>query len=214
VLWVFSVTFFAFDWVMSLEPLWYSDVFGLVFGASIVLPAMALVLLASELASLGQEEPMVSRLQDYANLLLAVVLGWVFFDFSQYLIIWMGNLPHEIDWFVHRSSGGWRVIAIAILVLLFIAPTVLLLSRRVKRSRPMLMLLSAVILVGHYLNCWWLVIPTFHPDRLALDWSAAAAWLGIGGVALSVFLGHLATFREAGTEHAGTATSRNAEASP
>ncbi len=143
IVWVLTTTFFGIDWFMSLEPHFYSDEFGMFFGAGLVVPAMAFVLLAAELATPRQDDAFVSRLQDFANLTLAAILGWVFFDFAQYLIIWMGNMPDEIGWFLHRSHGWWRVVTWIVLCTFFIFPLLAFLFRAVKRSRGALIAVAA-----------------------------------------------------------------------
>ncbi len=194
IIWVLTTTFFCIDWFMSLEPHFYSDEFGLFFGAGLVVPAMAFILLAVELdcPARDQVDPFVSRMQDYANLTLAAMLGWVFFDFAQYLIIWMGNMPDEVGWFLHRSHGWWRVVTWIVLCAFFILPLFAFLFRAVKRSRAALVAIAALVLVGHYANCAWMVMPSVPGAPLASALIGAAAWIGIGAVWLGVFLERMA----------------------
>lgn len=196
ILWVFTTTFFAFDWLMSLEPTWYSDILGLLFGVEQGLAALAAVLLLAW-ARVGPfpEEGTLGQLSDLASLLLVLVLGWVFLDFSQYLIIWMANLPHEIGWYLHRSEGGWRVMATLVIVFVVLLPFAALLSGRVKRRRGAMLAVCASVLLGHALHCYWLVLPSFHREGFALSWSALAAWLGLGGASLLIALGRLSGSR-------------------
>lgn len=193
ILWVFTTTFFSFDWIMSLEPSWYSDIFGLFYCATTATATLAFALLATVLIRSNSDEALTARLQDCANLLLALAVGWIFLHFSQYLIIWMANQPHEIGWFIHRGTGGWRVVSTALLLFFFVLPVAALMFRRMKRSRRALILIAASVLVGHYLLSYWLVVPSFHHDGFAMTWLAPAAWLGIGGVWLHLVRRRLVT---------------------
>jgi hypothetical protein len=197
VLWVLTTTFFCIDWIMSLQPHFYSDEFGLFFGAGLVVPAMALIALIQARRTPAEDDRAASRLQDFANLLLSAVLGWVFFDFAQYLIIWMGNMPDEIVWFVDRGSAGWRAVARFVLFAFFIVPTAAFLFRRVKRSPRAMTAIALLILVGHYANCAWMIMPNAPADGLGSGLIGVVAWLGIGGAWLIVFLDRLAFISEA-----------------
>ncbi len=199
VVWIFTVTFFSFDWLMSLEPKWYSDIFGLFFCASAVSPALALALLVAASGHRGETDSLLTaQLQDTGNLLLAVTGTWVFLHFAQYLIIWMGNLPHEIGWFIHRATGGWDIVAAAMLLFFFVLPIAMLMSRRVKRNRRFLLAVAGSVLLGHGLLTYWLVITSFHPDGASLSWQAPIAWIGIGGIWLQLFLGRFAAAASSG----------------
>jgi hypothetical protein len=190
VLWLLTVTFFSFDWLMSLEPRWYSDIFGLVYGAGILIPAAGLVML-----TIRQSAPAATSLNqaryDFANLWLAPLMGWAFLAFSQYLIIWEANLPDEIGWFLHRTQGAWRGLAWAVALTLFAIPTALLFSPRLKRSVRGLTLVAVMTLLGHGLNCYWLVQPTLRPHAVHPGFSDMLAWLAVGGLWIAIFLHEL-----------------------
>lgn len=194
--WVFSVTFFAFDWLMSLEPAWYSDIFGLVVSSGIVTAGLAGALMLTALGRPSPDETLTGRLQDVGNLLLAVVVGWVFLAFSQYIVIWMGNLPHEIGWYIHRGTGGWRVVSVALLAFFAFLPIAALMSRRVKRSRRALISVSASVLVGHALTSIWLVLPSFYAQGFSISWHVFAAFAGLGGIWLAVLMRRLQDVQE------------------
>src|SRR5687767_8855518 len=145
VLLVFTVTFASIDWFMSLDPLWYSTIFGLIFVASWALSALAFTI--AVMACLVREEPMegfVAQLHfhDLGKLLLALVMLWTYFSFSQYLIIWSGNLPEEIVWYLKRIPGLWGATVISIGLLHFAAPFLFLLSRSIKRNPRTLMMIA------------------------------------------------------------------------
>src|SRR5438105_9504591 len=122
ILFVLTTTFAAIDWVMSLDPAWYSTIFGLIFVAAWSLSALAFAILV--MSWLSAREPMNTVVQprhfhDWGNLTLALVMLWTYFAFSQYLIMWSGNLPEETTWYVARKQGGWGAIALAIVILQF-----------------------------------------------------------------------------------------------
>src|SRR5258707_15255781 len=187
---IIPVTFAAIDWVMSLDPSWSSTIFGLIFVASWTMSALAFTILAS--AWLSQREPMnavlrPSHFQDLGNLTLTLVMLWTCFAFSQYLIIWSGNLPEETTWYVARKHGGWGAIALAIAVLQFAFPFLILLSRAAKSSGRRLGLLALLILLMRALDVIWLIEPTFNRERLHFAWMEVVAPIAIGGLWLAAF---------------------------
>jgi len=188
ILWVFTTTVFSFDWLMSLEPEWYSDIFGLYVGAGVVLAAMAFALLATAIDDEARDERRIAGLQDFANLLLAVAIGWLFIDFSQYLIIWMGNLPHEIGWYLHRRASLWQALAVVAFSAFFVVPLSVFLFRRCKRSRVATAAAATTILLGHLAQCAWLVLPSVPPGGWIGLGMTTVAWLAIGGCWLFIFL--------------------------
>ncbi|QJX01752.1 hypothetical protein HML84_04105 [Alcanivorax sp. IO_7] len=128
VLWALTVTFFAVDWIMSLEPAWYSDILGLIVIGSLLSMALAVPLLTPGVYH-DRDPALESARRDLVHLWLTAILFWVFVAFSQYLIIWSGDLPHEIRWYLHRSQGGWQWLAAAMMVLCGALPFVALLPR-------------------------------------------------------------------------------------
>jgi hypothetical protein len=190
VLFVFTVTFASIDWVMSLDPAWSSTIFGLIFVAAWAMSAMAFTIVVT--SWLSDREPMNRVLQpshfhDLGNLTLTLVMLWTYFSFSQYLIIWSGNLPEETTWYVARKHGGWGVIALAIVILQFAFPFLILLSRAAKKSAGRLARLAVLILVMRVVDVIWLVEPTFAPGHLRLSWMDFVAPLAIGGLWLGMF---------------------------
>ena len=187
---VITVTFAAIDWVMSLDPSWSSTIFGLIFVASWTMSALAFTVLTS--AWLSQREPMntvlrPSHFQDLGNLTLTLVMLWTYFAFSQYLIIWSANLPEETTWYVARKHGGWGAIALAIVILQFAFPFLMLLSRAAKSSGRKLAALALLILLMRALDVIWLIEPTFNRERFHLSWMDVVAPIAIGGLWLAAF---------------------------
>lgn len=176
ILWVLAFTFFGFDWFMSLEPTFYSDVFGLELMALAVSSAMALGLLLRASAL----RPAMRG--DIANLWLGMLLGWAFMAFSQLIIIWSANLPHEIGWYLARTEGPWRTVGRLAFALFMFVPFLMLLSSRLKRRAGWLKATAAICLVGHVLHMQWMVWPAF-PERPYLQaWLGPAALIALGGL--------------------------------
>ena len=189
-LFVITVTFAAIDWVMSLDPSWSSTIFGLIFVASWTMSALAFTILA--MAWLSQREPMnavvrPAHFHDLGNLTLTLVMLWTYFAFSQYLIIWSGNLPEETTWYVARKHGGWGAIALGIAILQFAFPFLILLSRAAKKSARKLALLALLILAMRALDVIWLIEPTFNRERFHLSWMDVVAPIAVGGFWLAAF---------------------------
>ena len=187
-------TFAAFDWIMSLEPHWFSTIFGLIFIGSQALGAMAFVILAAYLLSARELFARVfarSILNDLGNLLLAFVMVYAYLSFSQFLIIWSANLPEEIPWYLHRISGGWHLIVIALAVFYFFVPFLVLLGRRNKQLHRRLATIAGGILVARVLEVFFLIGPAFYKDLLSAHWLDLAALAGVGGVWVSLFVWRL-----------------------
>ncbi|MDQ3248531.1 MAG: hypothetical protein M3Q45_04910, partial [Chloroflexota bacterium] len=186
-----TVTFAAFDWLMSLEPHWFSSIYGLMIAGGQALTALAFGLVV--LGWLAERSPLVDVIterhyNDLGSFLLAATLIWMYLAFSQFLIIWSGNLPEEVVWYLARLEGAWVWIAILLVLFHFAVPFALLLSGRIKRNRRWLMQIAVMLLVADLLHLWWLVAPAFHPGDFHLHWLDLAAPVGIGGVWVAVYL--------------------------
>ena len=190
----FTVTFAAFDWVMSLEPHWFSTIFGMLFLGGQGPGAMAFVIAIAYLLSKRPEFARVlapTILNDLGNLMLAFVMIWAYLNFSQLLIIWAGNLPEEIPWYLHRIAGGWNVIAIALAVFYFAVPFFVLLSRQNKRQHRRLAAIALGVIVARVLDLFFLVVPEFSKGRLTVHWLDVTVLAGVGGLWLTMFLWRL-----------------------
>ncbi|HEV2856210.1 MAG TPA: hypothetical protein VHC97_25700 [Thermoanaerobaculia bacterium] len=188
------VTFAAVDWLMSLQPHWYSTIFGVYLMASQGLSALAFLIVAA--VYLSRREPMAGVIQprhfhDWGKLLFAFVMLWAYFAFSQFLISWAGNLPEEITYYLARMRGGWGLVALALVVLQFILPFALLLSRDIKRNSGLLAAVALCVLATRWLDMFWQVEPAFHERNLAMYWLYLAAPLAIGGLWVFFFVREL-----------------------
>jgi hypothetical protein len=191
----FTVTFATFDWVMSLDPKWFSTIFGLLFFAGQGLGAMAFAIAVAYLLSRRADYGPVLKptiLNDLGNLLLAFVMIWAYLSFSQVLIIWAGNLPEEIPWYLRRISGGWTIIAVVLAVFYFAMPFLVLLSRGNKRRHRRLAMIAVGVLVVRAVDLFYLVAPEFSPDRITAHWLDFATLAGVGGLWVTMFLRRLA----------------------
>ena len=194
VVYVLTVTFAAMDWVMSLDPHWFSTIYGLIFvvGQALATLAFAVVVVGALAKHPPLSEVMAAKhFHDLGNLLLAFVMLWAYISFSQFLIIWSVNLPEEIPWYVHRLHGGWEWIALILLVFQFALPFVLLLSRQTKRRAEILVKVAMAIVFMRLVDLFWLVAPNFHPEAFAIHWMDVLAPVGIGGIWITVFVWHL-----------------------
>lgn len=191
IVYVLCMNFASTDWIMSLDPQWYSTVFVEVFAAGQFLSALALVTALIALlgrdSSLGNAIP-TKALHDLGNMLLAFVIFWTYVSFSQLLIIWSGNLPKEISWYLERSRGGWQWLAIVLGLCQFFVPFALLLSRAAKRNRERLAFIALWILAANIVTIFWQVAPSFHPAGLYVHWLDVTLLVALGGFWFALFL--------------------------
>src|SRR5439155_1323825 len=156
-----AVTFAAIDWVMAIDAHWYSTIFAPLVAVGQVLNAFSFAILLLALLSgsapfRGVIQPDV--FQDLGKLLLAFVMVWAYFSFSQYLIVWAGNLPEEIRWYLGHSKGGWLALGLFILVFQFFVPFLLLLSRDLKRDMRRLAGVALLVMVMRFIDLFWTVV--------------------------------------------------------
>ena len=194
VLYGLTVTFSSIDWVMSLEPKWYSSIYGMIFMVAFGLIGLAFVTGVAHFLSRREPVALIGApwvFQDLGNLLLSFIMLWGYVSYSQFLLIWIANLTHEIPWYVHRLAGGWAVIAVLLVVLKFVLPFLLLLSRSVKQKSATLSGVAVLIAAMQLVEIWWFVMPTFYPEGVALHWTTVLAPLGMGALWFGMFLGQL-----------------------
>ena len=189
-----TITFAAFDWLMSLEPHWFSTIYGVLIMGGQGLSALAFLIVA--LVWLSRRPPLdrivvAAHFHDLGNLLLAFVMLWAYFSFSQYLIIWSGNLPAEITWYTHRLQTGWRWVGTLLVLFHFAVPFVLLLSRAVKRDPQMLVKVAIAVLIVRLLDLFWLIAPEFHPAGVAVSWLDVVLPMTLGAIWLGCFIRQL-----------------------
>ena len=188
------ITFASFDWLMSLDPHWFSTIYGVIIMGGQGLTALAFLIIV--LVWLSHRPPLQnivqpSHLHDLGNLMLAFTMLWAYFSFSQYLIIWAGNLPQEIDWYLHRSYTSWRLVAFALILFHFAIPFALLLSRQIKRQADLIMRVAVGVLFVRLIDLLWLIAPHFHRDGLSVSWLDVVLPIALGGIWLGAFIRQL-----------------------
>jgi len=190
---VITVTFASVDWAMSLNPEWFSTIYGLIFVGAWTVSALAFVI--AVMALLSGYEPLAratrpSHFQDLGKLMLALIMLWAYFAFSQYLIVWSGNLPEEIQWYLPRVRGGWGAIALTVVLFHFVFPFLLLLSASLKRDPRKLLWLAGLILFMRIVDMFWMIAPEFSKS-FHVSWIDVVAPIAIGGIWLAIFLWQL-----------------------
>ncbi len=187
-LFMLTGTFTAIDWMMSLQPEWFSTIYGVYFVGGAALSALCFAVLVA--LFLSRRPPMdrafaPRHFHDYGKLMLAFVMLWAYFGFSQFLIIWSGNLPGEISFYRARAQGGWQILSLLLVAAHFILPFVLLLSRDLKRHAKRLAWVAGAVLIARWIDLLWQVAPAFHPE-LSFHWLDLAAPLAVGGICFAL----------------------------
>ena len=191
-----TLTFASFDWLMSLDPHWFSTIFGVyVFAGSTVAILSVLSLLAIFTSATGRRgrgplAGVVNRehLHDLGKLLFGFVVFWAYIGFSQYMLIWYGNIPEETVWYAHRLEHGWENVTYALVIGHFALPFLYLLSRDVKRRRLPLAAAAVWMLVLHYVDLYWLVMPAIGGEHgFAFAWYDLVNLLAVGGIVFGAF---------------------------
>jgi hypothetical protein len=197
VIYSLTVTFALVDWTMSVNPHWFSTMWGPLNmvgqGLSAMSFAIVVVIVLSQVAPLSHVITS-AHLHDLAKLLFAFLMLWAYLTFSQYLIIWSANLSEEIPHYIVRWEGGFKYVSIFMAALHFAVPYALLLSRDVKRDRRRLRLIATWILIARVVDYYWHVAPEFHPTGLDISLFDVAIPIAIGGVFLALFAGNLRSY--------------------
>lgn len=194
VVFTFTATFAFVDWIMSLEPDWFSTMYGAMFLVGQVLEAFALVI--ALVIVLSQWEPIKQYItpqhfHDLGNLLLAFTVLWAYLSFSQFLIIWAGNLPDEVPWYVRRLGQGWGFVAVLLVIFHFCLPFLLLLQRDVKRRATLLLKVCWLMLAVRMIDVYWVIEPSFYGNRVQIHWTDFVTPVAVGGFWLALFFWQL-----------------------
>jgi hypothetical protein len=194
ILYGFTISFAAIDWVMSLDPSWVSTIFGLIILIGEVLSAMCFAVVVERI--LFNYRPMSEILKpdfvhDHGKWMLAFTMVWAYFNFSQWLIIWAGNLPAEITFYLKRLGGGWGLIGLTLVLFHFAIPFGILLSRPFKRDIHRLAWLAAWLMLMRYLDLFWIIEPNFS-NTLRFTVADVIVPVAIGGIWLACFFRNLA----------------------
>jgi len=190
-----TITFAGVDWSMSLQPEWYSTVYGMLLFSADCLSAFAFAIISlmilAQTGKLDARQFKPKALSDLGNLLLAFTMIWAYLSYFQYLIIWCGNLPDEAIWYLPRINGGWQYVIGLIALFQLAAPFLLLLSKPLKRNIFSLGAIASLTLVFRFVDTFWWIAPAFRPGHFSVHWTDFAAFVGIGVIWLCTFSFHL-----------------------
>jgi len=192
-LYAFTITFASIDWIMSLDPSWVSTIYGLLFLAGQLLSALCFTVVVAAILSKyrpASEFLKADYIHDYGKLMLAFVMVWAYFSYSQWLIIWAGNIPDEISWYMRRLHGGWQYFGLALALFHFAFPFLFLLSREFKRRLKVLVGLAVWLLIMRFVDLFWLIEPNFS-KTVHVSWLDIVVPVAIGGLWLFVFFRNL-----------------------
>ncbi len=185
-----SISFAGFDWIMSLDPHWFSTIFGLcMFAGAMVSIYATLALTGLWMTKNGQlkETLTIGNFHDAGKMMFGFLVFWTYVTFSQYYLIWYGNIPEETAYYIHRLQGGWEMIGLLLLVGHFFIPFWFLMSRHMKRHRMALGLGAGWMLLMHYADIYFYAMPVAH-HHLHPSWMDATCMLGIGGLFVALFV--------------------------
>jgi hypothetical protein len=194
-LFAFSLTFASFDWLMSMNPHWYSTMFGVyVFVGGFLAALSFMTVYYQGLKGRGvlQDVVTVDHYHDLGRMIFAFTVFWAYIGGSQYFMIWYANIPEETVWFLTRWEGGWKTVSILLIFLHFGVPFITLAFFAMKRNPAVLRVIALLLIVMHYVDMYWLVMPTrgaFH-----FSWMDLTAVAGIGGIVLWLFYRRFAKY--------------------
>ena len=194
------ITFAVIDWTMSLDPTWYSTIWGIIFIGGQLLSAMAFSIIV--LAVLSQREPLAGLIKplhfhDLGKLTLAFTLLWAYFSVSQLIILWSGNIPEEAKWYARRLSTSWKMVGLILVLFHFALPFLVLLARNLKRNPRRLIWLAVWVIIMRYVDLYWLMGPELHGSindasrPFTMHWLDIVMWFAIGGIWLWFWAGEL-----------------------
>jgi len=194
VIYSLTVTFAMVDWTMSVNPHWYSTMWGPMYmvgqGLSAMSFAIVVLIMLSQVAPLDRVITS-AHLHDLGKLLFAFLMLWAYLTFSQFLIIWSANLAEEIPHYLIRWDNGYQWVSVFMIVAHFALPYVLLLSRDIKRDWKRLRMVATWVLVARIVEYYWHVAPEFHTDGLSIGLLDFAVPIAIGGIFLALYAGNL-----------------------
>lgn len=194
VVFTFVTTFAFIDWIMSLEPHWYSTMYAIAFIIGEVLEAFAFTI--ALVMTLSNRRPIrdyltKQHIHDLGNMMFAFMVLWAYLCFGQFLIIWAGNLPNEIPWYLNRLRGGWGWVALTLVIFNFATPFVLLLMRGTKRHSERLVKVCVLLFLVRIIDVYWVVEPAFYGAKIQIHWLDFITLLGIGGLWVAAFFWQL-----------------------
>lgn len=187
VIFAVTITFASFDWLMSLDAHWYSTIFGVYIFSGSFLSMLALItfiIIRLHGNNILTQHITKEHYHDLGKLIFAFTIFWGYMAFSQYFLIWYANIPEETVWFLHRWDSSWKIISLILVFGHFGVPFFVLFPQEVKRNKIVLIIMTIWILVMHWVDMYWLVMPTLHHHGVHFSWIDPAAFVGIGGIFL------------------------------
>jgi hypothetical protein len=200
ILFALSITFFSFDLLMSLDAHWYSTIFGVyIFAGSFLslLSFMTIYIISLRKKGILAETITSEHFHDLGKLIFAFLIFWGYMAFSQYFLIWYGNIPEETVWFLHRWDGNWKIISLILVFGHFVIPFFVLFPMEIKKNIPVMLVMSVWILIMHWIDwilimhwidIYWLVMPSLHSHGIHFSWMDLTTLVGIGGIFIWRFL--------------------------
>lgn len=189
-----TTAFASYDFLMSLDPHWFSTIFGVYFFAASFWTAHALIALVAIIIQTGKGLDGVvteEHYHDLGKMMFGFTVFWTYIAFSQYMLIWYGNLPEETLWYRHRLEHGWETHSAILLIFHFVIPFWVLLARRAKRNRAIMAFMAVWFLVMNWFDMHWIAMPVLHPEQAGVHWASVACFVGVLGIYLGVFMWRL-----------------------
>jgi len=193
-LFVISATFASFDWTMSLDPLWFSSMYGahyMVSSGLLTLAFMIVMLTQIRHTPLFEQHVPIKPIHDIGKLMLAFTVLWTYLSYGQFTIIWSGDIAESVAWYLVRTHNGWIVLVPILMLFQFFVPFFLLLSRRNKQNLTSLASIAGWIIVMRFIDVSWIVLPAFHEKIMDVSWLNFAAPVALVGIWLTVFAANL-----------------------
>jgi hypothetical protein len=184
----FTISFAAIDWMMSLEPEWYSTMYGVYYFAGSILAALAFLVLGIAFIHVRgglRGVVTVEHTHDVGKLLFGFTIFWTYIAFSQYFLIWYGNIPEETLYYMHRAQGSWPKVAAVLIFGHFVIPFFFLMPRAIKRSMPLLTAAALWLLAMQFMDIYWCVMPVFRHESARPGVLDATTMLAVGGFFLA-----------------------------
>jgi hypothetical protein len=189
-----TMTFGAFDWLMSLDPHWFSTIFGIYFFAgcvSIIASSLALTTILLHRSGYLRGVVTIEHFHDLGKWMFAFSVFWGYIGFSQFFLIWYASIPEETFWFSYRGHGDWLTLSILLIFVRFALPFVGIMSRKIKRNPRTLAFWAVWIIVAEFIDMYWLVQPALaerrHSEHIRPDLYDITTWVGVAGILLAVF---------------------------
>jgi hypothetical protein len=185
-----TVAFASFDWLMSLDPHWFSTMFGVYFFAmsfQALFPVLILLVFWMQHKGILKNTIGQAHIYDLGAWFFGFTIFYAYIAFSQFLLIYYANIPEETLWFYHRLEGSWAIVSYSLIIGRFALPFLLLLNREPKHNRKVLTFVSVLILFMHFIELHWIAMPVLHHHGMELSWLDITTFLGLGGIFMGLF---------------------------